>query len=44
MSILVENLTKSYGDAKAVDNISFEVHSGEILGFLVRMEPGKRLR
>src|SRR5512137_2956982 len=34
MSILVEDLSKFYGDAKAVDDITFEVHSGEILGFL----------
>jgi len=41
MSILVENLSKSYGDAKAVDDISFEVHSGEILGFLGPNGAGK---
>ncbi len=41
MSILVRNLSKSYGDAKAVDDISFEVHSGEILGFLGPNGAGK---
>ena len=41
MSILARNLTKSYGDAKAVDNISFEVHSSEILGFLGPNGAGK---
>lgn len=41
MSILVSNLTKFYGDAKAVDDISFEVHSGEILGFLGPNGAGK---
>src|SRR5713101_7252377 len=41
MSILVGNLSKLYGDAKAVDDISFEVHSGEILGFLGPNGAGK---
>jgi ABC-2 type transport system ATP-binding protein len=41
MSILVNNLSKSYGDAKAVDDITFEVHSGEILGFLGPNGAGK---
>lgn len=41
MSILVSNLTKYYGDTKAVDDISFEVHSGEILGFLGPNGAGK---
>jgi len=41
MSILVNNLTKMYGDAKAVDDITFEVHSGEILGFLGPNGAGK---
>ena len=41
MSVLVSNLSKLYGDAKAVDDISFEVHSGEILGFLGPNGAGK---
>src|SRR5262245_59512622 len=41
MSILVSNLSKLYGNAKAVDNISFEVHSGEILGVLGPNGAGK---
>lgn len=41
MSILVSNLTKKYGSALAVDDISFEVHSGEILGFLGPNGAGK---
>lgn len=41
MSILVNNLTKLYGDSKAVDDITFEVHSGEILGFLGPNGAGK---
>jgi ABC-2 type transport system ATP-binding protein len=41
MSILVNNLSKFYGDAKAVDDITFEVHTGEILGFLGPNGAGK---
>jgi ABC-2 type transport system ATP-binding protein len=41
MSILVKNLSRFYGDARAVDDISFEVHSGEILGFLGPNGAGK---
>jgi ABC-2 type transport system ATP-binding protein len=41
MSILVRNLSKFYGDARAVDDISFEVHAGEILGFLGPNGAGK---
>ena len=32
MDILIEGLTKRYGAQKAVDNISFEVNTGEIVG------------
>ena len=32
--IEVKNLTKCYGSIKAVDNISFTVENGEVLGFL----------
>ena len=32
--IKVENVTKYYGDFKAVDNLSFEVQDGEIFGLL----------
>lgn len=32
--IEVKNLTKEYKTLKAVDNISFEVQEGEILGLL----------
>ncbi len=32
--IEVKNLTKQYKNLKAIDNLSFEVHEGEILGLL----------
>jgi ABC-2 type transport system ATP-binding protein len=34
MSIVVNNLTKKFGSQRAVYNISFEVKTREILGFL----------
>lgn len=32
--IEVKNLTKEYKELKAIDDLSFEVHEGEILGLL----------
>ncbi len=39
--ITIKNLTKYYGDFRAVDDISFEVRDGEILGFLGPNGAGK---
>lgn len=41
MSIRVQNLTKIYGQQKAVDNISFEIGENEIVGFLGPNGAGK---
>ena len=41
MSIEVNNLTKFYGKQKAIDNISFTVNTGEIVGFLGPNGAGK---
>jgi ABC-2 type transport system ATP-binding protein len=41
MNISVSNLTKLYGQQRAVDSISFHVNTGEILGFLGPNGAGK---
>ena len=39
--VQVRNLTKRFGDFTAVDNISFDIHEGEILGLLGPNGAGK---
>ncbi|MCB0491048.1 MAG: gliding motility-associated ABC transporter ATP-binding subunit GldA [Cyclobacteriaceae bacterium] len=41
MSLQIQNLTKIYGQQKAVDSISFSVKEGEIVGFLGPNGAGK---
>ncbi|MEZ4757271.1 MAG: gliding motility-associated ABC transporter ATP-binding subunit GldA [Flavobacteriales bacterium] len=41
MSILVEKVTKLYGSQKALDEVSFSVGSGEVVGFLGPNGAGK---
>ena len=39
--IEVQNLTKSYGDARGIEDVSFSVEKGEIIGFLGPNGAGK---
>jgi len=41
MSIVVENITKTYGNQKALDAISFNINPGQIVGFLGPNGAGK---
>ena len=37
----IENLTKKYGDKKAVDSLSLHIEKGEICGFIGHNGAGK---
>ncbi len=41
MSIVVENISKFYGEQKALNSVSFSVKKGEIVGFLGPNGAGK---
>src|SRR5690625_1760755 len=41
MSVSVSDLTKTYGEQKAIDRLSFSIKSGEVVGFLGPNGAGK---
>ena len=41
--IEVENLTRYYGTRRAINNLSFQIEKGEVVGFQVLMERVKAL-
>ena len=41
MSISVSGITKVYGQQKALDDVTFEIGGGEVVGFLGRTARGR---
>ena len=41
-AVAVEDLTKHYGEVRALDGVSLQTEPGEIFGLLVTTAPGSR--